>query len=260
MKIPVLFLASVTVARALNVFGEGTIDAGFVDANQVFLTPTSRLILRGPGTYTAASWNLQGNLAMSTQGTYTLVATSGTIIFGPTAVMLGAQDTLGNINGHVILRVVAPGGFQNHSLLKGSVTITQELAPPPPPEPPPLVNLSLRSTLVAGQTQTAGFVIGGRASRRVLIRAIGPALTGFGIPNALATPIIDLFRYQQRFASNNGWRNEAGLAAVFTTVGAFPLPATSRDAAMLEYLEPGPYTVQVSGGAGEVLLEVYFVE
>lgn len=259
MKIPLLFLASVTVARALNVLGDLGIPAGFVDLSPVLINPGSTLTLMGPGTYTAPSWNIHGNLRMSTQGTYILVATNGAIIFTSTSVVQGATDNLGNINGLVTVRVIAPGGFQASGRVSGGASLTQDLAPVIEP-PPPLLNFSVRMTLAAGQTQVAGFVVGGQLQRRMLIRAVGPALAGFGITNALATPIINLFRAQSRFATNDGWRDDAGAAAAATTVGAFPLPAASRDAAMLISLNPGAYTAQVSGGAGEVLLEIYYLE
>jgi hypothetical protein len=43
-------------------------------------------------------------------------------------------------------------------------------------------------------------------------------------------------------------------------VGAFLLPNGSRDAATFLRLDPGAYTVEVNGGAGEVLLEIYYVD
>jgi hypothetical protein len=47
-----------------------------------------------------------------------------------------------------------------------------------------------------------------------------------------------------------------------TTVGAFNLPASSLDAAMVITLPPGAYTAQVQGadgGTGIALVEVYEV-
>lgn len=49
--------------------------------------------------------------------------------------------------------------------------------------------------------------------------------------------------------------------SIFSSVGAFALSRTSKDAALVMTLEPGNYTAQVrSDTAGEVLLEVYFVD
>jgi hypothetical protein len=45
-------------------------------------------------------------------------------------------------------------------------------------------------------------------------------------------------------------------------VGAFAVPDDSRDAVLLTTLQPGQYSVQISGGAGGsglVLVEVYEV-
>jgi hypothetical protein len=52
------------------------------------------------------------------------------------------------------------------------------------------------------------------------------------------------------------------LAAIFAQTGAFPLPAGSKDAALVVTLSPGAYTAQVSGAAGTTgtaLVEVYEV-
>ena len=62
-------------------------------------------------------------------------------------------------------------------------------------------------------------------------------------------------------ASNDNWA--AALAPTFVQVGAFPLTAPSRDAALLVTLPAGgTYTIQVSGvnnATGEALIEVYEV-
>jgi hypothetical protein len=38
----------------------------------------------------------------------------------------------------------------------------------------------------------AGFIVQGTGPKRVIIRAIGPELTPFGITNALANPTLEL--------------------------------------------------------------------
>jgi hypothetical protein len=47
-----------------------------------------------------------------------------------------------------------------------------------------------------------------------------------------------------------------------TQVGAFPLPAASKDAVFLATLPPGAYTIQVRGktGGGELIVEVYEID
>jgi hypothetical protein len=64
---------------------------------------------------------------------------------------------------------------------------------------------------------------------------------------------------------NDNWltsSNAAPLGLASAQVGAFTLPANSRDSAMLVTLDPGSYTVQVSGGGastGVALVEIYEV-
>jgi hypothetical protein len=106
-----------------------------------------------------------------------------------------------------------------------------------------------------------GFVVGGKTPRRVLVRAVGPTLSNFGVANALATPALAVFSGQTPSGTTNtGWADHPELAAAALAVGAFPLTPGSRDAARLLTLSPGSYTLQISGGAGEVLTEIYFVE
>ena len=98
-------------------------------------------------------------------------------------------------------------------------------------------------------------------SRVALVRAVGPTLSEFGLTGLLADPQLVLISSTgATVASNDNWGGAAALSAVFTQVGAFPLPAASLDAAVVTSLQPGPYTAQVtgaSGGTGTVLLEAY---
>ncbi len=127
-----------------------------------------------------------------------------------------------------------------------------------------LINVSTRATAGTGdRALVAGFVISGNVARRILVRAIGPTLAGFGVAGTLADPKLELFAAGSAtpFATNDNWGGDPTLTAAFTLVGAFPLPtATSRDSAFVVTLEPGSYSAQVTGvggTSGEVLLEVY---
>ncbi|MEY2878040.1 MAG: hypothetical protein RLZZ15_420, partial [Verrucomicrobiota bacterium] len=129
---------------------------------------------------------------------------------------------------------------------------------------PRLMNVSIIKNIGAGLA--AGFVIGGSGNKTVLIRAVGPSLTAFGLPAAalLADPKIDLIDATSKvIATNDNWGGTAALTAAFTQVGAFQLANTaSKDAALLATLPPGNYSVSVSGLAGTsgiALVEVYDV-
>jgi hypothetical protein len=132
----------------------------------------------------------------------------------------------------------------------------------------PLVNVSTRTVLPANGSAITGFVIGGSGPRRVLVRAVGPGLTQFNVANPLVNPSIMLWQGTTQIGNNDDFSSganiDATLPAQFTRVGAFPLTAGSRDAAMIMTLDPGSYTAQIRGGTatetGEVLLEVYFLD
>lgn len=124
-----------------------------------------------------------------------------------------------------------------------------------------LVNLSARNRVGTGtDLLIAGFFVAGTGPHRVLVRAVGPTLTGLGVTGALADPRVEAFETDGRkIGENDNW--DAALAPVFAAAGAFALPSGSRDAALILTLTAGRgYTVQVSGVAnttGEALLEVY---
>ena len=133
-----------------------------------------------------------------------------------------------------------------------------------------LVNLSARNFVGTGSDiLIAGFALSGSGTKQVLIRAVGPALTGFGVPGALDDPRLEIYDGSGRsLAANDNWGTPVGsaaaaTAATFSQVGAFPLAAGSRDAALLITLSAGAsYTVQVAGvnnTTGEALIEVYEV-
>jgi hypothetical protein len=124
---------------------------------------------------------------------------------------------------------------------------------------PRLTNVSARNFAGSGgDTLIAGFVIAGDAPKRVLIRAVGPTLGIFGVPGAIADPLLEVYAGSNRIAQNDNWGG--GLASIFGSVGAFALTPNSRDSALEISLNPGGYTVHVtpaSGAGGEVLLEIY---
>ena len=128
-----------------------------------------------------------------------------------------------------------------------------------------LINVSARMNVSAGEgTLIAGLVIAGNAPKTVLIRGVGPALALFGVSGVLADPQISVVSGTTQLASNDNWETgpiaAAQLSAMCAQVGAFALPAGSKDAALLITLQPGAYTVVLTGvgnTAGVALIEVY---
>jgi len=126
---------------------------------------------------------------------------------------------------------------------------------------PRLINVSVLKEFAGGFT--AGFVIGGTGSKAILIRAVGPGLAAVGVTGFVADPQLVLLDGSSKpIGNSDNWGGTAGLTDTFRRLGAFALPADSKDAALLVTLQPGNYTVQVSGVAGATglgLLEVYEV-
>ncbi len=131
-------------------------------------------------------------------------------------------------------------------------------------DPEKLVNISTRSPVGgAAGALFAGFVIAGNQPKPVLVRAIGPTLASFGVQGALAAATLEVFRGETAVAAAGDWGaggQAAAIAAAAVRVGAFALPASSRDSAALLTLAPGAYTAVVrpaDGSSGVGLVEVY---
>jgi hypothetical protein len=102
-----------------------------------------------------------------------------------------------------------------------------------------------------------GFIIAGNTPKRVLIRGIGPSLTGFGIANALADPALELHG-PGAFATitNNNWRDTQEDEIQATGIP----PSADLEPAIIATLDPGAYTAILTGTAstsGVALMEVY---
>ncbi len=131
-----------------------------------------------------------------------------------------------------------------------------------------LINVSILTTAGSGSKMlTVGTEIGGGSSTATLplvIRAVGPSLGQFGVIGVLADPVLTVNSVGNPIplAVNAGWGGSNTMAAEFAVVGAFPLPAPSKDSAYLALpgLAPGGYTVQVTSASnttGNVLAEIY---
>ncbi len=108
------------------------------------------------------------------------------------------------------------------------------------------------------------FSVAGSVPKVFLIRALGPALTASGVAGAAANPRIRVVALDSgsEVAANDDWSeapNAAELAVTAARLGALPLAAGSRDAALLASFEPGSYRVSVGPdeGAGVALLQIY---
>lgn len=262
-------------ARANVGSGGSVLIAGFVIGG----SGTKSVLLRGVGPgLGAAPFNIPGTLALPQ---LTLVnAASGANL--ATATAWGGGSTLSGVFASVSAFPLATGSADSallETLPVGSYTSTvagvnsstgialaeiydADLGNPASS----LLNISARANVGAGaNVLIAGFVLDGALPAKVPLRGIGPTLglAPFNVTGFLAQPQILLFNSSgAELGGSQGWAGSPTLAALFTQVGAFALPANSADAAMVTIIPPGSYTVQLSGQngtAGIGLLEVYLV-
>jgi hypothetical protein len=130
-----------------------------------------------------------------------------------------------------------------------------------------LENISTRSFVQTGDNvMIGGVIVQGTQSRRVIVRAIGPELTQYGVPNTLADPTLELHDGTGALiASNNNWQHTI-IGGIITTsqvrdiTNSGHAPGDPRESAIIADLPPGNYTAIVRGvnnTIGVALVEVY---
>jgi PKD repeat protein len=128
-----------------------------------------------------------------------------------------------------------------------------------------LANISSRGLVQTGDNVMIGGFFAGpskAANTRVVIRGIGPSLTG--VPSPLQDPTLELHNGNgDIIATNDNWQiddktQQSQQAAIQATGLA---PSDSRESAILTELSPGQYTAILAGkgGTGIGLVEIYNV-
>jgi hypothetical protein len=102
-----------------------------------------------------------------------------------------------------------------------------------------------------------GFIITGTAPKHVLLRAIGPSITG--LAGVLADPVLELHGPAGfTTVANNNWQDDPAQAALILASGL--APTNNLESAIDATLNPGAYTGVVRGNGnttGIGLVEVY---
>ena len=127
-----------------------------------------------------------------------------------------------------------------------------------------LANVSSRGRIGTGDdVMIGGFFAGPQtaAVTGVVIRAIGPSLSNFGVPQPVQDPTLDIYnRDGTVIASNDDWQSSQ--QADIQALGLAPSD-TRESAILLRNFEPGPYTAIVRGKNNTVgigLVEIYDVQ
>jgi FtsP/CotA-like multicopper oxidase with cupredoxin domain len=122
-----------------------------------------------------------------------------------------------------------------------------------------LANISTRGSIgVNDDVLIGGFIIGGSGNAKVIVRAIGPSLTDFGVSGALGDPTLTVYdKDGSPVITNDNWNDDPNMAAIQSySLG----PASTKESATYLQLAPGNYTAivrGVSGGTGIGLVEIY---
>ena len=130
-----------------------------------------------------------------------------------------------------------------------------------------LGNISTRSLVETGDdVMIGGFIVQGTVPKKVIIRAIGPELSQYGVPHPLADPTLQLHDGAGALiASNDNWRHTiiGGIITqdqVQNIQNSGHAPADPSESAIIANLPPGNYTAIVRGvnnTTGVALVEVY---
>jgi hypothetical protein len=120
-----------------------------------------------------------------------------------------------------------------------------------------LANLSVRASVGTGDRALIAGLVVSHSSSNVLLRALGPSLAQFGIPNPLVDPTLALYnRNGALIAMNDNWKDTQRMAISSTGLP----PTQDAESAILRMLPPSSYTAIVRGksnSTGIALLEAY---
>ncbi len=252
----ILTISGATAADVATYTLVATSSIGSATSNAVTLTVT------GLGTApTITTQPSASAVSVGSAASFTVVASGtspltydwkkdGTSIIGATNATYTIGSAATTAAGSYTVVVSNSAGSVTSTAASLTVTATSTTAPR-------LSNLSVRTALTANQIVIVGFTMSG-GSKSVLLRAVGPTLAAFGVPDVMANPKLDLYNGSTKVNSNDNWGGSAALSASFQSVGAFSYAASaSLDAALVTSIEGGR-TLQVSGPtAGTVLVEGY---
>jgi arylsulfate sulfotransferase len=124
---------------------------------------------------------------------------------------------------------------------------------------PQALNLSTRGVVSIGDNVLiGGFIVTGTEPKTIVLRALGPSLSSFGLSRALRDPVLSVYNSSRALiATNDNWEADPGHSEIDANGLA---PANLLESATLQTLAPGAYTVIVRGKEptpGTGLVELY---
>jgi hypothetical protein len=275
---PLSILGNIST-RSFVQTGDNVVIGGFI----VQGSEPKRVIIRAIGPELGAPpYNVPNALANPTlelhNSTGALIASNnnwGTTIIGGiiTANQVHDIQTSGYAPGNgfesAIIADLAPGNYT--AIVRGvndttgvALVEVNDLSPEPNSI---LSNISTRAFVQTGDNvMIGGFIIQGTAPKRMVVRAIGPELTQYGVPNPLANPTLELHDSTGALiAANDNWQHMI-IFGIITSDQRLDIrqsghaPGDGRESAIIAELPAGNYTAIVRGvnlTTGVALVEMY---
>jgi WD40 repeat protein len=208
------------------------------EAHKATLLPSGNVLVEGGSSGSGADAAVYD----PAQGTWTVTGSLKTGRFQHTATLLSDG------------RVLVAGGYNGGAL--NSAEIYDGGLPPPI-----LLNISTRMRVLTGdQVLIGGFIITGSNPKKVIIRGMGPSLSGVGV--TLSDPTLELHQGNTTLATNDNWKidDQTGQSQETTIRATTIQPNNDLESALVATLAPGAYTAILAGkngGTGVGLVEVY---
>ena len=119
-------------------------------------------------------------------------------------------------------------------------------ATPTPEKPRQLLNIATRLRVQTGENVLiGGLIVTGEEPKKVIIRAVGPSLSGV-FAGALSDTTLELYDGETLLAGNDDWKDTQQAEIEATTIP----PNHELESAIVYTLPPGSYTAVMSGKGG----------
>ena len=265
-------LSFIRIIAPVNLDGGVIIGSGVIEGDVInnggFISPGhSAGVIHVTGSY---SQGANGSLVLEVGG-----ANGNAVVPEFDQLQISGSATLG---GNLVLKTIngftpdpnatfVPLGYSsangNFASTSGNVQVTlastgtnMKITGANPPAPKAL-NIATRMRVEAGDNALiGGFIITGSASKKVIIRGLGPST---GVSGALADTTLELHKADGSTFFNDNWRDSQEAEIIATTIP----PTNNFESAIVASLPPGGHTAIVRGKGGSTgvgLVEVYDLE
>jgi uncharacterized delta-60 repeat protein len=264
---------------ALQADGKVLVGGGFgqmgTDSRNAFarLSNDTSALQNLSATQTSVTWTRGGSSPQLARVTFEYSADNANYTLLGSGTAAGSHWGLTGLNLPLAQNIyIRARGYHRSGLSNASESITESArnafiaTADPTPTPTPTATPTATPGLVANVSTRLpvgtddnvlieGFIVLGPngSTKKIMVRALGPFLIPFGIPDALPNPTLEIRDASNGLiASNNDWRNTqvGGIIAVDQAAeieGSGLAPVNDLESAIIAELSPGGYTAIVRG-------------